>query len=376
MNLTNATLPDYSRRGLSRVLPSIAAQFGVGNEKNTLSFPEANRYVVVLIDGLGWHQLKKYSHTATYLTELDGYLNPITCGVPSSTATSLTSLGTGAGCAAHGMAGYQFRNPLTGQVMNALSWEGGPADYISFQTHSTWFDKINQAGYPTANVALARFENSALTHAAMRGAKFYGVEDETDYENRVQLCQQAVQESQVVYFYERLLDHAGHAHGVGSWQWLQQLAAVDDLVANLRSELEDDVCLIVTADHGMINIDPQQYLVIEEQNELKGYDLVAGEARFRHIYTSDPENIKRRWAKFLGERAWVFTKEEGIAAGLFGDASDQVLDRLGDVMAAMRDKWVLMTETHRIEMSLIGVHGSLTAEEMHIPLLIAGPKHG
>lgn len=367
MSLIDAVLPDYGGRSLSSLLPSVAARLGVRPHADVLGLPDARCYVVLLVDGLGWQQLWDYAASADYLASLAGA--PLTCGVPSTTATSLTSLGTGRPPGEHGLVGYRFRNPATGEAMNALSWDGGPDDVTAFQPYPPLYEAID-----SACVAPTRFERTALTQAGMRGARFVRVHDEHDPDERIAATVAATRDAGIVYVYERLLDHTGHGHGVGSWRWLNVLSWVDDLARSLRAALDGDVCLLVTGDHGMVNVRADRYLVVERMPELGGYDLLAGEARFRHVYTDDAPGLARRWSEVLGDRAWVATRNQAIADGWFGPVRPDVVQRLGDVLVAMRGNWVLMTQTHPVEMELAGVHGSLTPDEMLVPLLIDGPR--
>ena len=62
-------------------------------------------------------------HAAPYLSSLIGGQAPGTAGVPSTTATSLTSLGTALPPGAHGLVGFTSRVPGTDRLLNALSWD-------------------------------------------------------------------------------------------------------------------------------------------------------------------------------------------------------------------------------------------------------------
>lgn len=368
MSFEGAVLPQYGGGALTDLLPSIGAHLGLDSIDH-FSLPVARSYLVVLVDGLGWRQLNEFAVQAEFLGRQLPTSRSITCSVPSTTATSLTSLGTGSAPGQHGLVGYRFLNPASGGIMNALSWEGGPERVTEFQQQPTIYERLAGRSHM---VGLARFAGSGLTAAAMRGTELIAVEDESDHDLRVEQAVAATSQAGLVYLYERMLDHTGHAHGVGSWQWLDMLAAIDDLIHDLREALPDDVCVIVTGDHGMVNVSSDHYLVIEDVPGLGGYDQLAGEARFRHLYTSQPEKLANKFRKVLGERAWVATKSEAIEAGLFGAVLPSVSPRLGDVVVAMRDNWVLMTRAHEIEMQLVGVHGSLTAEEMLVPLIVLG----
>ena len=116
---------------------------------------------------------------------------------------------------------------------------------------------------------------------------------EKDTQLRIDLIADAASRGQrtLVYAYERELDHTGHAQGCGSAAWLDQLARIDTMLARLREALPSDVVLLVTGDHGMVDVPPDRRLVIEDEPELAaGVSVVAGEARFRHLYvdTDDP----------------------------------------------------------------------------------------
>ncbi len=60
--------------------------------------------------------------------------------------------------------------------------------------------------------------------------------------------------------------------------------------------------LLVTGDHGMIDVPAQTRIVLDDEpGLLEGVDLIAGEARFRQVYTGRPGAVARRFAEFLGE---------------------------------------------------------------------------
>jgi len=101
---------------------------------------------------------------------------------------------------------------------------------------------------------------------------------------------------------------------------------------------------------------------------------VAGEPRVRYLHT-DPgarDDVVATWRALLGEAAWVTTRDEAVAAGWFGPVPEAHLQRVGDVVVACRDTHVVLaTKTDRaIVAGLVAYHGSATAAEMMIPLLL------
>ena len=106
--------------------------------------------------------------------------------------------------------------------------------------------------------------------------------------------------------------------------------------------------------------------------EFEPIHLLAGEARFRHLYTraGAADEVAARWAEALGERAIVRT-QAGIE-DWFGPIAAGVRPRIGDVVvAALGDFAVFSSKEFGIELKMTGFHGSITEAELRIPVLIA-----
>lgn len=369
-------LPRYGAGSLVDVLPSIGSHLGLGGT-DVLRLPGAQRWVVALVDGLGAVQLDAHAHHAPYLSSLlrgGARTGLVTAGVPSTTVTSLTSLGTGLVPGRHGVVGYSCRNPRDGQFLNLLTWQGD-VEPREFQPHPTMLARLADDGVEVTAVAPARFNGSGLTQVSLSGGRFASVEDESDEEARLAMAVSAAGRADraLVYFYERELDHTGHSAGVDSPEWRTQLRRIDAMLEGLREDLPDDVRLVVTGDHGMIDVGPEERIVLEDVPRLGAdLDVFAGEGRFRQLYVAPgrEDAVVQRWSDELGERALVLRREQAIEAGWFGEVADEVTQRYGDVLVAMRGTWAVMTRTLPGEMGLVGMHGSLTEAEMSIPLLV------
>ena len=152
-SLPTMIVPGYGSSTLVDLMPGLGAHLGVpGCTDDVLRLPASDRYVVALIDGLGWNLLRRAVREAPYLGSLLGEAQPITSGVPSTTVTSLASLGTGLPPGQHGMVGYTSRVPSTGEILNALTWE---SDLVAraYQTKPTFFERAAAAGVSVSSVA-------------------------------------------------------------------------------------------------------------------------------------------------------------------------------------------------------------------------------
>lgn len=163
--LDTAPVPEYGSGSLADLLPTLAA--GLEVPGFTAAIPEltpADRNCVFLIDGLGWEQIKAHADEAPFLhsllpTSRGGTGRPLTAGFPSTTATSLASVGTGLPPGEHGLPGYTARNPQTGELMNQLRWKPW-TEPKAWQPYPTVFQLADAVGVHTAQVSAPMFEQT------------------------------------------------------------------------------------------------------------------------------------------------------------------------------------------------------------------------
>jgi Type I phosphodiesterase / nucleotide pyrophosphatase len=365
--------PAYEDRSLGDLLPAVAQALGVdaGLPATSLELPPAGSYVVFLVDGLGFELLRDHEAQAPFLhSQLDGQ-PPATVGVPSTTATSLTSLGTALMPGTHGVVGFTSRIPGTDELLNALLWSKS-VDPREWQPHRTAFERLTSAGVTTTIVNKREFVGSGLTIAGQRGATFVGADKVGERMAAVRVSSSSA--PSLTYMYEGDLDWTGHRHGVRSLSWQLQLAMVDAAAEQLREVLPDSTRIVVVADHGMVDSPPAERFDVDDHPDLlEGVDLLGGEARFRHLYcrAGAVADVVATWESLVGERAEVLTRDDAVSRGWFGPVAPVVRPRLGDVMVAARGEFSVMSTTaFPYETRLVGLHGSLTPAEMLVPVLV------
>ncbi|PYC86166.1 alkaline phosphatase family protein [Streptomyces tateyamensis] len=373
----DAPAPGYGSGSLSDLLPTVAAGLGVDGFTATLPLAPADRVCVFLVDGLGWELIRRHPDWAPFLTSLlpsslGGTGRPLTAGFPSTTATSLASVGTGLPPGLHGLAGYTVAIPGRNRLMNQLRWQP-PEDPHSWQPYPTVFERVHAAGVATSQVSSPLFAQTPLTRIALSGGQFLG---RTTGEERMDLAasQLAASDRALVYTYVSELDGTGHRYGVDSDEWRLMLNSVDRLALRLAEQLPPRSAMYVTADHGMIDIAPEDRIDFDEDWELgAGVALLGGEARARHVYAvpGAAADVFTVWSEVLGDRMWVATRDQAIVAGWFGPAvDDRVYHRIGDVVAAARDDVaVIASRSEPGESAMTGLHGSMTPVEQFVPLL-------
>jgi hypothetical protein len=375
--------PRYDAVGLAGVLPGVLTSLGLPDEPDGTAaalpgLPSVDRAVVVLVDGLGDRLLRRRAGHAPFLRSLLPTSTTLSAGFPTTTATSMGTFGTGLPPGSHGLVGYEVRDPETGGIVNELSWEDGPVPE-RWQPHPTAFERAVAAGVATTRIGPGFFDGSGLTRAALRGGSFAAAEG---LPARVDAAlTSASRPRSLTYLYWGDVDKVGHVHGCASWQWGEELAAVDAELDRLAHSLPPGTGLVITADHGMVDVPDGNVLDAASDALLRdGVERVAGEPRSPQVYAvaGAAGDVLGRWRERLGERAEVLSREEAVERGIFGAVEERVLPRIGDIVVLMAAGYsVVDSRVHRPELiALRGVHGSLTADEVEVPLiaLSVGPR--
>jgi hypothetical protein len=368
------TLPKYAQSSLDALGTSILAAVGVPNEPNPLTLPSAEKVCLLVVDGLGWELLRAHPAAAPFLSELAMTAAPLTAGFPATTATSLASLGTGRPPGQHGLLGYQVAIPgaTPPKLLNLLRWDPR-VDAVKWQPGSTVCERANSAGVSTFRVAPSVQAGSGLSIATTRGVEHLPGETLGALVALAAGSLAAAESRAFTTVYYGDLDTTGHLLGCTSDAWLYQLAHVDKLVEQLAAALPHGTLLLVTADHGMVDVADADRTDADAVPGLRdGVTLLGGEARVRHLYCADgaAADVLAAWSEVLGDLAWVVSREQAIADGWFGPVRDENLARIGDVIAACcGPSAVIARKTEPRESKLIGLHGSLTQAEQLVPLL-------
>lgn len=370
-------LPAFGGGSLADVLPAVLRSLGVAHgAPGEIGLVAARRVCVVLVDGLGMSALLSHPGETPYLSSLlgGGASRAITSVFPTTTPIALTSLGTGLAPGEHGITGLLIRLPESGRLVNTLALPA-QVDMRSLQPRETLFERAAGEGVAVTRVGPKAFDNAGLTEAGLRGGDYTGAESVGE---RIAASVAAVRRPgrTLTYVYFGDLDATGHREGCSSEAWRQELAHVDRLVEQLAAALPDGTTLVVTSDHGMVDVPPEnRWDVAAEPALAEGVEVVAGDLRGVHVHTvpGAEGDVLDAWRTTLGSSFWVLPRDEAVAAGLYGPVvADHVLARIGNVVAAARDDTAVVDSRVLPPqlLRLVGLHGSLTEEELVVPLLV------
>jgi predicted AlkP superfamily pyrophosphatase or phosphodiesterase len=357
-------LPEYDGACITNVVPALLHLTDRALPWLPAVALDAERVVLLVLDGLGWNQLDARRHLAPTLAGLAG--GPITTVAPSTTATALTSISTGVPPGEHGVMGY--RMAVRGEVLNVLRWTTPDGDArrrivpTDIQSHPA-FDGQRPPVVTKAEFAASGFTLAHLDHVRFTGYRTLGT-------LTAELGRLTRAGEPFVYAYYEGLDKVSHEYGLGA-QYDEEMRWLDHLVATLLESLPAGTALVVTADHGQVETGDD---VVELPSDvLTHVAMQSGEGRFRwlHARAGRVAALHEAAVAGLGDRAWVRTREQAVAEGWYGPVvTDAAASRLGDVLLAARGTVAFHDPNDTGPYVLVGRHGSLTEDEMLVPLLV------
>jgi len=353
-------LPDYGGACISRVVPAVLGMAPADWLPEPVQGAQA--VVLLMLDGLGWQALREHPDALPTLAAMTG--GPITTVVPSTTATALTSLTTGLAPSRHGVTG--FRIAMDGSVLNVLRWaradRRSPPDPLRLQRHAAFL------GREVPVVTRAEYRNTGFTKVHLDGAPFLGWSAPSVL---VERCRRLVGDgTRLVYAYYPGIDTVAHEFGLRDGYYAAELASADRLVADLLHALPAHVALLVTSDHGQVHLDLDGWIGMEPLADLVA--VHSGDGRFRSLHAAPgaAAELHRAAADHVGDRAWVRTRDELLDDGWFGaDPTPATRRRIGDVVVAAQGPVGFVDPRFTREAKLRSAHGSVTREEMLVPLL-------
>jgi hypothetical protein len=354
-------IPDYRGACVVNLVPALLAHREIGRGWLPDSVLDARAVVLLVLDGLGALQLESRRALAPNMAGMDE--NRLTTVAPSTTAAALASISTGMAPGEHGIVGYRVW--VGGEVVNMLRWTsslGDASDRVSpidVQPAEPFLGEAPPAVSPMA------FQRTSFTEAHLRGCDYRGYALPSSM--AVEIREALDAGAPFVYAYYDGIDKVAHITGLGA-HYDAELAHVDHLVAGVVDILPSGVALVVTSDHGQVQVGDAIEPISSEALAMTSH--VSGEARFVWLHAPAGRAAAVLDAATAAHRhhAWVGPLDQVLDEKWLGEVSSSARARLGDVAVVARDA-VAIVDPNAPGPQLQSRHGSMTAEEMYVPLL-------
>ena len=362
---TRPRLPAYKAGCITGIIPALLGPSGTKEIPNWM--PDcvrgARQVVLLVIDGLGWHQLQYNLLHCPTLSSMQG--SSITTVAPTTTVSALTSITTGLAPAEHGLVGYRI--DMGGRVMQMLKWGDEKGDLRNMYSPDLVQPCPPFMGASVPVLSKAELEGSAFTQAHLRGARPKGWRAASSI--AVEVGELLRSGEKFIYAYYDGVDKIAHERGFGAF-YEAELRSADALVANIIEILVSGSVLLVTADHGQVMVGTNTLPPHADVLAMTAYQ--SGEGRFRWLHARNGTEVEllARASQHHGDCAWVVSKEQIIDEQWLGPRlGPATRKRLGDVALVPRDAISFDDPADTGPYLLQCRHGALTDDELDVPLL-------
>jgi len=396
--------PDYGSDSILGLAGGILDYFGVAPTHPALPIrrlfeesrnPKKTKIVLVILDAIGW---RNYLHCLTdpAFCELTAPFSKmrISSTFPTTTTTALTTLYTASTPLEHGMLGYILYLKRFFSLVNMLDISPIGMDRDLLTRHGfnpfkwlpvkTIFEKLSKSGVKCLSVTSNLFKNSGLSKMHHVGSTLKGYSDMVDM---VLLLKKTLEEDGplFVFGYWGLTDSFGHQYGPFSPEYALELKTFFYLIRNVFAEYfagseHQDTGLLISADHGQLEtawsdeewISPKDKLV-KEFLDIPPF----GEPRALYFIPKEGKAFRQFFQEHYSKRFLLLSREEAIQSGYFGplrdsEKRDEIQERIGYWIALSKKRSSIHYRYTGNEKTFRGKHGSVTADELYVPLLAFG----
>jgi len=381
--------PDYRGNGIVNLMSSIISAYGHDSKyyPHLTTLPpvmlqEAQSVVLLVIDGLGYDYLMRYGTGSTLQKHLQ---DAITSVAPPTTTTAISTFLTGLAPQQHGLTGWYTYFREMGSVLAVLPFKirgSGIAlgtagiNAEALFGHVPVFNYLNERSYSISPEWIA---NSDFNRAHLGCAELVTYREVEQCFTVIVQKVRAHNDRKYIYAYWPGFDSLAHEHGIGSNIVRNHFSELDACFTQLLADLTDtDTLVIVTADHGFVDVPPEGIIQLENHPELKDclYVPLCGEPRLAYAYV----RVEQRQAfeqyiyEYLDSAIQLYPSEELRERNLYGlgEVHPELASRTGDYTLIMKEGYVFKDQIPgEGPFTMLGYHGGLSAQEMHVPLIVA-----
>ena len=404
--------PFYEQYCFSNIASTILNFFDIKTQKTSLlskivnqttELEETNKLVLLIIDGFGFNQWVRYYKQHEFFSKLTkrGVVSPITSVFPSTTANAITSINSGLTPQEHGLPEWFVYFKEIDQIINTIHFkplgskqkdellEQGVNPTILYDG-KTIHQKLKKEKVKTFTFIDESIAHSAYSKLVFKGSTIKPAITNSDLIIRLRKYLEKTKGPGYFYIYLDNLDSIAHRYGPHSEEYRTELASISfllekELVGKLDQKTSKESLLLVTADHGQLNIDPQKTIYLNKykklvQNFQKSQNnkiiLPTGSPRdvFLHIKPDKIEEIRDFLSQELKEKAEIIETKDAINNGLFGTGKpkDEFLSRIGNLLILPHaDHTIWYKHPMGRTFDLLGFHGGLNSDEMLVPFASA-----
>ncbi len=335
--------------------------------------------VFILSDGMGSNLIDSLSNNM--LLKKNKVLDLQTV-CPTTTGCVLSSIATAKYPAVHGMIGWYnylrekginyytllFKDRISGKNLKELGIKS--SNIYQYESIMNYLSRKTVALFPE-KIVDSEFSQFMLERNRIG---YESIEDVFKKLNNY--IQQNLDTPTFSYVYLPYVDNISHYNGVYSDNVKNVIEKLENEIIKLKANKIEDLEIIITADHGQIDVNKEIVMDFEKYNHyfyaLPGIDF--GTATY-YVKDNQKTEFLKNFRKDFENEMYVFNTEEFIKSKLFGYdvISEYMKSNLGDFISFCR-KGVYFVNTIENEEDYIGKikgsHSGFSKEEIMIPLIV------
>ncbi|MGQ9479098.1 MAG: alkaline phosphatase family protein [Thermoproteota archaeon] len=400
-------VPGYDGYSLHNLSNSIMRLIGVRQagkglrEKFLSGFRGFEKIILLVIDAMG---LNVFTNSSSKLRILLNKLfmkeevcfKALTSVFPSTTSTALTSLNTGLTPQEHGIVAYTMFLKELGSMVNMISLSPvnderknrifnlgfSPEKLLNARVLT---ERLKEEGFNPKTILRYGIRNSGLSTILYKGSRIVPALSTVDFTMNIARLVEDKGSDFIIAYWDGF-DGQSHYYGPFSQEaqleLLNTFTLLRDALSSVAGEKARKTLFIMTADHGQSGVREDKSFIVEKMSWLNESLVMppAGESRAAYLYVKDrTEGFNRAFSKKLGGEIALFESRELLRRGVFGTGrvNGRVLDRIGNYVALSYGEGRLvfqydLRERAEPEFVRAGAHGSLTRNELLVPLVVCG----
>ena len=404
-----AVRPDYEGYCLSNVPGKILSVFGVRDSRPTLpkdalgdvETAGVEKVILLVCDGFGYREWKNQERSGFVKSISEkGNVRPITTVFPSTTAAALTSISTGLTPQEHGLPEWYVYMAELGETIVSLPFTrpgdyrrdtlAGVLDPKALFDERTVFQRLKAEGVGSVTLVNRQLAHTVYSTLSRAGSDLVSYMTGSDLAVSLRRRVEQSRGPTLFYAYWPYIDTVEHTFGPNTEEAEVEASLISHalqhgFLSKLNREVSKETLILVTADHGQVNVVPENLLYMNRWTRLSRAFAKAPSGKSilpwggaRDVFMQVEEDLLDETMDYLEEKfagqASIVKTEELINQGLFGvnKPSRRFRRRAGNLMVLPHENkttWYRYRKGDSLEVK--GHHGGLTKDEMTIPLAAA-----
>lgn len=376
-------------------------------DKAGITLANSKKVVLFLIDGFGYKQWTKYVNNYEFLKRFTerGVVAPVTTVFPSTTAAALTTVHSGLTPQEHGLPEWWVYFDELDKIIVTLPFtpigekgrdtllDTGVDPKILFDG-KTIHETLTASKIPSFTFIRDTYAKSAYSKIIYNGSEITSFINSSDLLTNLRKKIAETPSPAYFYIYWDAIDSIAHTYGPHTEQYLAELNGFlyllqKECIDKIEKDVAEEISILMTADHGQINIDPKQTIYLNQYPEVvdnfevgpSGNKILPwGSPRdiFLAVKQERVNNVFEFLTKTLQEKATIMKTDAAIKEGLFGQGNlhKKFQGRVGNILILPHGNVTIWYEHFKNEtFDLLGMHGGLSVDEMLVPFAVARASH-